>query len=235
MKSSERTSAASPSQVIALARRYGVTANGSSGEQVRLTQSGTLRFDPTVPWMPFRAMQTRSNAHCEFVSRARIGPFGFITLTEALERTGPRLNAVLLGGIPLVGAPVEAALTKGELQQYLGELPHAPDAILRNPALRWQVLGPKRIKVSATHEGVSAQVILQLGANGLIETAHASDRPRSEGKVFVERAWVGRFTDYRTHQGRQIPFASEFVWKVDDKVERYWRGTISEWDAGGTQ
>ena len=221
-----------PREVVALARRCGATAAGSQAEHVTLTQTGTMRPDEGPAWMAFRARQTISTDRCEFVWRATTGPMGCVAVVDALEVTGPRLSVTAFGFIPLVRAAADAALTKGELQRYLADLPLAPDAILRNPALRWEVLGHKSLRVSATHGGTIAHVDLELGADGMVKTASAPDRPRLEGKITVQRDWLGRFGEYRSHLGRRIPFASDVGWLVDSENGSYCRGAITEWMIG---
>jgi hypothetical protein len=221
-----------PPAVIALAHRCGGNARNSDVDHVLLTQTGFMRADAAHRWAPFRARQSIALDRIGFAWRAATGPLGCIAVTDALDETGPQLTVMALGLIPLARVAADAALTKGELQRYLAELPLAPDAILRNPALDWEVLSPASLRVMATCRGVRAHVDLTLGADGLVASVFAPDRPSLEGGGMVERPWTGRFSDYRTHQGRQLPFAAEVAWTIDGEEVAYWRGAMASWDLG---
>jgi hypothetical protein len=41
--------------------------------------------------------------------------------------------------------------------------------------------------------------------------------------------WRGRFSDYRRHFGRWLPFAGEVGWEIDGKEIVYWQGKIADW------
>ncbi|CAN5529774.1 hypothetical protein BH10PSE3_BH10PSE3_26980 [soil metagenome] len=192
-----------------------------------------MRADPRHRWAPFRARQTIAVDRIGFNWRATTGPLGCIAITDALDATGPKLSVIALGVIPLARAVGDAALTKGELQRYLAELPLAPDAILRNLALDWEVLNSDVLRVSATHCGVHTHVDLALGADGLVTSVFAPDRPRAEGGASVEHPWKGRFSDYRRRAGRLVPFAAEVGWVLDGEEHVYWRGRMTSWNLGG--
>ena len=221
-----------PPEVGALALRCGANAEEPGADHVVLTQTGSMRTDADRQWAPFRARQTIAIDRVGFVWRAAIGPFGCIRVTDALEETGPRLTVMALGLIPLARVAADEALTKGELQRYLAELPLVPDAILRNAALDWEVVNAGLLRVSATDHGVRAHVDLSLGPDGLVASAFAPDRPRLEGSRTVERPWTGRFREYRTHLGRRIPFAAEVGWTLDGQEVGYWRGAMTSWGLG---
>jgi hypothetical protein len=215
-----------PAAVVDLANRCGAKTGEIATDHVVLTQSGEMRADASRRWAPFSARQTMNLDGIGFAWRAATGPFGCVSITDALDETGGRLTVTALGFIPLARAPRDAALTKGELQRYLAELPLAPDAILRNAALDWQELSSTCLRVGATVGAVSAHVDLTLGADGLVASAFTSARPRLEG---AEHPWCGRFSDYRLHEGRQLPFTAEASWTIDNQETVYWRGTMQSW------
>jgi hypothetical protein len=188
-----------------------------------------MRADAAHDWASFHAKQTMELDRPGFVWVARTGPFGVVTVTDALEPQGARLTVKALGVLPLARVPSDAALTKGELLRYLAELPLVPDAILRNRALDWEVVSDTVLGVSASHGEVRARVELTLGADGMVASAFAPDRPRIEGSRTVEAPWQGRFSDYRAHEGRQLPFAAEVAWTIAEAVVPVWRSQIQSW------
>ncbi len=188
-----------------------------------------MRDGAEKPWRNFRAKQTIELDTTGFAWRARTGPFGLITVTDALDRTGPSLTVMAIGLIRVAHVDADDALRKGELQRYLAELPLAPDAILRNRSLDWEVLGPSVLRVAVTHGRVRAFVDLTLGKDGLVVSAFAPDRPRLEGCTAVERPWTGRFSDYRSHQRCIVPFSAEVAWTIDGQEAVVWRGKMTKW------
>jgi hypothetical protein len=219
-----------PPLVVALAERCGATVGEPAANHVVLTQTGFMRADAAHRWSTFRARQTIAVDRIGFAWRATTGPLGCITVTDALDVNGPKLSVVALGIIPLARPAADAALAKGELQRYLAELPLAPDAILRNLALVWEVLDPHTLRVTAPLNGVRAHVDLTLGPDGLVASVLAPDRPRLESAVSVEHPWTGRFDDYRWRDGRLVPFAAEVGWTLGGTEVVCWRGGMATWN-----
>eukprot|EP01037_Dinobryon_pediforme_P018357 gene18357-18624_t len=132
----------------------------------------------SASWMTFTATQTLSTRNCAFDWRARFGPFGLISVRDALERAGGRLDVMALGFLPITRAPRTREFIRGELMRYLAELPWAPAAILLNSELRWREAGQDALAVSAGAGETLTEVVLDLDSDGRIVGAFAPDRPR---------------------------------------------------------
>ena len=218
-----------PAAVYDLAMRLGVKPKNHQS-RVTLTQTGRMKRKLGVEaWMAFTATQTISTNSCEFDWRARPGPFGVISVRDAVTNGEGRLDVVALGFIPIARAEHSAALMRGELMRYLAELPWAPDAILFNTELRWREDGPDQLAVSAGAGETVAEVMLNLDSEGRIAGAFAPDRPRSASAPILPTPWRGRFSDYRHHGNMWLPFAGEVAWEIDGKEEVYWQGRIESW------
>lgn len=220
-----------PVEVRDLARRYGAS-DARPEHRVALRQKGVMRDGPHNRWAAFRAEQSISLTRPAFRWTARTGPLGLVTVTDALRCGQPRLEVRAFGLLTLARQAVTPALTKGELMRYLAELPWAPDALLHNRALDWEVLAPARLRVSAACGADRAAVDLHLGDDGLVAAISAAGRPRMEGVRTVERPWWGRFGDYRSHAGRRLPFRAEVGWRLEDQDVVVWRGFIVDWAMG---
>ncbi len=171
---------------------------------VKLTQTGRMKQRlGATSWMSFTATQTISTCECAFDWRARFGPFGMISVRDALKGGQGRLDVMALGVIPIARAEHSSALMRGELMRYLAELAWAPDAILFNTTLRWRDDGPDRLAVSAGVGETAAEVTLSLDSDGRIAGAFAPDRPRSTTAPILPTPRRGRFCDYR-HHGKYI-------------------------------
>jgi hypothetical protein len=221
-----------PAVVYDLAMRLGVKPDDNRGG-VKLTQAGRMKRKlGAQSWMAFAATQTISTRTCEFAWRARFGPFGVISARDALELGEGRLDVMALGVVPIARAERTPVLVRGELMRYLAELAWAPDAIVCNAALRWRAEGPSMLAVSAGAGQTASEVMLSLDGDGRIAGAFAPDRPRSATAPFLPTPWRGRFSDYRRHETRWIPFAGEVAWEIDGKPETYWKGRIERWEIG---
>jgi hypothetical protein len=181
-------------------------------------------------WMPFTATQTIAIRGCTFDWLAHAGPFGMISARDALTAGEGRLDVTAIGFIPIARAEHSSALMRGELMRYLAELAWAPDAILHNTELCWRVDGPDTLAVSAGAGETESEVVLSLDSDGLIAGAFAPDRPRSATAPSLPTPWQGRFSEYRRHEGRWLPFAGEVAWKIEGKEIVYWQGRIEHWE-----
>jgi hypothetical protein len=216
-----------PGEVRDLAARLGAAC----GSLVTLRQRGTMRDSPEGRERRFRAVQTIRLQRPEFAWRASAGPFGCIAILDALQGGEARLEVTLLGLLRIAHIGGGAAIAKGEIMRYLAELAWAPDAILCNRALVWTVVDARTLRVGAAAGEAQAEVELRLDDSGRIGHVQAEDRPRKEGRGFVERPWRGRFFDYRQHLGRWLPFAGEVGWVLDGQSFVAWRGELLGWSS----
>ena len=87
-----------PDVVYDLALRLGVKSNREPTSAVLITQSGLMkRKIDTDFWMKFDATQTISVNHCAFDWRACFGPFGMLTVRDAVDGQIAHLYVKLLG------------------------------------------------------------------------------------------------------------------------------------------
>lgn len=223
-----------PAAVHDLALRLGADPQTDSRE-VRLRQNGRMKTQlEAKSWVPFTATQTISVRACRFDWLAHAGPFGMISARDALASGEGRLDVTAIGFIPIAHAEHSSALMRGELMRYLAELAWAPDAILHNTDMRWRVDGPETLTVSAGSGETESEVVLTLDSEGRIVSVFAPDRPRSATAPILPTPWRGRFSDYRRHEGRWLPFAGEVAWEIDGKEIVYWQGRIEGWEMDGT-
>lgn len=220
-----------PPAVRDLARRLGAQ-EGPASETVRLRQTGSMRAEAREAFRSFSASQTIRLDRCEFRWRARTGPLGLVRVTDAFIDGVPTLDVSALGFIPLAHGPNDAHAAKGEIMRYLAELAWAPDALLRNRSLEWDIVDARRLAARHGEGAFRAEVELLLDDQGRIEAIFAPDRPRYEGSHFITRPWHGRFFDYRRHAGRWLPFQAEVAWEIDDRKVTVWRGEIVGWRLG---
>ncbi len=218
-----------PSAVRDLATHLGVKP-GHNRSTVTLTQTGRMKAKiDAKSWLAFTAEQSISTQTCAFDWRAQAGPFGVVSGRDALKDGEGRFDIMALGFIPIARAARSAALVRGELMRYLAELAWAPDAILKNTALRWREGGAGEILAGAGAGETAVEVVLSLDTEGRIAGAFAGDRPRSATAPFLPTPWRGRFSDYRRHEGRWLPFAGEVGWEIEGEEHLYWQARVERW------
>jgi uncharacterized protein DUF6544 len=71
----------------------------------------------------------------EFEWRASTGPFGCISVIDALKDGRADSEVRAFRRLRIAGVRGGAAAAKGEIMRHLAELAWAPDAILYNPSL----------------------------------------------------------------------------------------------------
>lgn len=228
MTAAPQTAAALPHEVRDLAGRLGATGDASLSS-VMLTQRGTMRDRPAGRGLRFHASQTIDLRRTEFEWRAAFGPFGCISVTDALKNGEAELGVRAFRRLRIGGVRSETAAAKGEIMRYLAELAWAPDAILCNDTLAWTVIDGRTLRVSAGRGDQHGEVELLLDESGRIGSVAAQDRPRKEGSRFIERPWRGHFCNYRKHQSRWLPFSGEVGWVLDEGAFTAWRGEILSW------
>ena len=179
--------------------------------------------------MRFRATQMIDLRRPRFEWHAVIGPLGLISVIDAFRDDQPKQEVRLFRRLRIAGMSGGAAAAKGEIMRYLAELAWAPDAILHNHLLEWSVGGGHTLRVNAGHGPARAAVEFRLDRDGRIGSVFAPDRPRKEASGFVERPWHGRFSDYRLHEGRWLPFAGEVGWVLAGQEFVVWRGEMTSW------
>lgn len=191
-----------------------------------------MRQSAAAHWQAFSATQTITVDRCGFDWRARSGPGGIISVQDSLVDGIGRLKVRALGIIPIAKVAPSDVLSRGELIRYLAEIAWVPDAILRNGELRWREEGSDRILVGAGSNATAAEVTLTLNADGRIAEAVSPDRGALSYGVSVPTPWRGRFSDYRLHDGRWLPFAGEVAWGEGNAAWTYWQGRLCRWTQG---
>jgi osmotically-inducible protein OsmY len=213
-----------PRPVRDLALRLGANETVVAG-QTELTQEGEMKLSVTSRhWHSLTARQTIAVTSCTFSWQARFWPFGYLSVTDALQAGRGRLDVTALCVIPVMRSERSVALTKGELQRYMAELPFAPDAILHNRALGWRVVDANQIAVSCGPAAMQTEVVFALDADGRVASATVPGLPHSVTAAHLPTSWFSEFSDYRLIQGRWVPFSGQVACVIDGVEVPYWRG-----------
>jgi hypothetical protein len=178
--------------------------------------------------LAFTAVEELAVGEVEFEWRAAFGPNPLVRMIVVDRYRGGEgsLSAKVWGVLPATRSSGPDT-DRGEAMRYLAELPWCPHAILGNRDLEWRDLEPGLVEVAARVGSAEAAVTLHFDAAGRIAGASASDRPRQEGKQFVQRTWVGEFADYRELGGVSVPTTAEVSWELPEGRFIYFRGRVT--------
>ena len=217
---------ATPLPVVAAAYLRRV-APDVSARRVWLRQRGAMWRRPGARPLPFTAEQRIEVDRVELMWRARfrLAPAVWMEVEDACVDGRGHLSGRLWGRIRVVHEDGPET-TRGEILRYLAEIPWAPFALARNPALRVRELRSDALEVSVPAVGPRCAVELRLDARGDIVESRARGRPRLEGKTVVERPWGGRFWDHAEVDGVRLPRAAEVWWDLPSGRFVYWRARI---------
>lgn len=210
----------------------GGAGGGVPPRAVRIKQDAEFRRSADADWGPMPAVQ-----------HVAIGMPGFVWAAEAPGWIVPQfavidafvsgqgqLEARLFGSIPVASAKGPVA-DRAEAMRYLAELAWAPDAVLGNPAIGWEVLSDTEVAASLDMPAGRAEVVLIFDAGGDIVGMRADDRPEQmpDGTI-LSRRWRGVFGDYAEIGGRRIPTTGEVGYVDEDGTYGpYWRGRITDY------
>lgn len=201
---------------------------------VQLRQRCEMRLSRGADWQPMTATQTIAVHSPGFVWEARLakGPLTVVRVLDAYAGGLGRLHVRLFGSLP-IGNATGPDTDRGEVMRYLAELPWAPDAILHDPALRWQVLDEHTVEVGVALPGGPATVRFTLDEAGdvvQVDARRPVNETDAEGTT-VQRAWRCSMRDYAPVGNRRIPREGEAGYVYDDGYEAYWRGQVIAYEA----
>lgn len=212
-----------PSKILEAQRR--AMPSVPAGEHVSLLeQRGEIRLGPDKPWMPFTAEQRLDATQTGFVWHARVkmAPFVTCVVEDAYESGHGRLDAKILGIVPVAHAR-GVDVDRGEVQRYLAELVWCPAAWTRNPELRFRELPDGGVRVWTGDE----DTYVDLHFDDAGDVTGVSTTTRVRGDLGEAQDWEGRFFDYRDFGGLRAPSRGEVGWRTEDGLYLYWRGEVT--------
>jgi len=155
--------------------------------------------------MTFAARQQICLRQTDFEWRASTGPFGSVSIVDALRADRKVSEIRVLRWLRVAGAPPDNhSVLKGQVLRYLAELAWAPDAMLQNRSVEWSTEG-NALKAAIICGGKRYAIEITLDDEGRI------------GSVFAR------------HLGRWLPFKAEVEWVLHGQSVTVWRGQIKSW------
>ena len=199
---------------------------------VRLAHIGQFNMaDGTPKWRPFHSSQrvTTRPPGFDWEGHIRMMPALTAKVHDAYIAGEGILHAELFGLVTLAdirGTPEAAA---GELLRYLIEAAWYPTALLPSQGVRWEPIDDRSARAILTDGSTTVSLDFSFEATGTIASARAAARIRKVVDGVSQYApWQGRFWNYATRNGMQIPLQGEVAWDLPGGLSPYWRGEIIE-------
>jgi uncharacterized protein DUF6544 len=222
-----------PLEVIALARRLGVSAD-QGGRLVTLTQQGEMWLKPDSKPLPFTARQTSAVSDVNFLWQASSQMHGVsMRVIDYLVGSEGGLEVRLFGALPIVRAANDDTAFRGEAMRYLAEIMWNPEALLFNRQIDWRVVDARTLAAATGSGARRSEVRLILNESGDPVRAEADARPRADGGVLTLCPWFARCRDYQVIGGRRVPMEGEAGWVLAGAEFVYFRARILSWSQIG--
>jgi hypothetical protein len=202
-------------------------------QQVRISQTGTLRTDATVErWMRFEAEHLVVPAATGFLWNARVhvAPLLHVRVRDALVDGTGSGHVSLLSAFTVSAAAGGLEMNSGSLHRYLAEAVWYPTALLPSSQLRWTPVDATRALAMLTNDRVSVSLEFRFADSGEITGIYTPARWGAFPGGYRQVPWDGHFRDYRERDGVLVPTQGEVGWYIGDKWRAVWKGTVAAYE-----
>jgi hypothetical protein len=199
---------------------------------VHMAHTGTMNMSATAQqWKPFTSTQQVITQRPGFIWDARVAMMPGISVYVHDAYVGGEgiLNASVLGLVSMANLRGFGDIALGELMRFFAEAPWYPTALLPSQGVVWQAVDDHSAYATLTDGDINLKLLFRFNEAGLIDTVLAESRARVVGKTTIHAPWQGRFWNYATRDGMQVPLDAEVEWLLPDVVATpYFRGHIAE-------
>jgi hypothetical protein len=197
-----------------------------------MAHTGTMNMSATAQqWKPFTSTQQVITHRRGFIWDARVVmmPGVPVYVHDAYVGGEGILNASVLGLVSIANLRGGGDLARGELIRFFAEAPWYPTALLPSQGVVWQAVDDHSAYATLTDGDINLKLMFRFNKTGLIDTVLAESRARVVGKTTTYAPWQGRFWNYATRDGMQVPLDAEVEWLLPDVVATpYFRGHMAE-------
>jgi len=198
---------------------------------VNVRHAGTFNVGTDLErWKPFTSTQrviTRRPGF-DWDARIRVMPGVAVQVHDAYVAGEGRLQAAVLGVVPLVNVQGAGELAQGELMRFLAEAAWYPTALLPSQGVHWEAIDEHRARATLQDGAVAVTLEFVFTGDGMIEWVRAEARGRMVAGAVVMSPWQGRFWNYVMRDGMRVPLEAEVAWVLPVGTKPYWRGRITQ-------
>jgi hypothetical protein len=199
-------------------------------QEVRITQSGTLRTDATVErWMPFTAEHLAVPAATGFLwnARVQVAPFVHVRVRDALIAGIGSGQVALMSALPVGAATGGVEMNSGSLHRYLAEAVWYPSALWPGPRLQWTHVDATTALATLTSDQASVSLEFRFADSGEVTGIYTPARWGTFAGGYRQVPWEGHFREYRERDGILVPTYGEVGWYIDGEWQAVWKGTVT--------
>lgn len=203
-------------------------------EEVRMTQTGTLRTNPTsAHWIAFEAEHLVVPPARGFLwnARVQVWPLVHVRVRDTLIDGSGSGQVSLMSAFTVSAAAGSLEMDSGSLHRYLAEAVWYPTALLPGPNLRWTAIDARRALATITNERVSVSLEFRFADGGEVAGIYTPARWGTFKGGYRQVPWEGRFRGYRDRGGVLVPTEGEVGWYIDNQWRAVWRGTVTAYRA----
>jgi len=104
----------------------------------------------------------------------------------------------------------------------------APAALINYP-IRWEQIGPFKVKAKFVNQDITVTAILEFKENGQLVNFISEDRYLTEnGKDFINFKWSTPIKEYQEVNGRKVPAYAEAIWHTPEGEFTYAQFYVEE-------
>jgi len=208
-------------------QRY-IEASGAVGRErvvnFRAKFRGSIRRNPRAGWMRFEAEQYNfypDPARLFLIESTLFGiPFGAFHRYVGSSATMQADVASVLRVVDAHGPE----MTRSETVTMFNDMCAFAPATLIDPKLRFQELGPQRVRGTFSNAGYTVSAELYFNERWQLVNFVSDDRSQtSDGKTYDRYRWSTPLQDYRDFGGRRVAAQGEASWSMPEGEFAYVR------------
>ena len=94
--------------------------------------------------------------------------------------------------------------------------------------MSWEAVDERTSRAFLVDGSVKIDLLFAFDEDGLVESVSAASRNRQVKGGVEATPWMGKFSNYKEHEGMLIPMEGEVMWMLPTGEKPYWRGHISD-------
>lgn len=199
-------------------------------EVVHMQHTGMFNMGETTDrWKPFTSDQIvlARRPGFDWHAQIQLAPGVHVRVHDAYIAGEGHLHASLFGLFSVAELRGTGSIAEGELLRFVAEAIWYPTVLLPSQGVRWEPIDSRSASATLTDGELSVRLSFQFNDAGLVDTVHAEARGRMVNGELVPTRWKGRFWNYTSREGMQIPEDGEVAWALDSGDKAYWRGHMS--------
>jgi hypothetical protein len=137
------------------------------------------------------------------------------------------LHAAILGFFTMTNVSGAGEIARGEFMRFFAEAAWYPTALLPSQGVRWQAVDDCSANATIVDGPLTLTLLFRFNGDDLMESFRAEARGGMVDKVVVMAAWEGRWSNYKTQDGMNMPFTGEVAWIRPEGRRPYFIGNVT--------